>query len=158
MKVLEQVADFHNTFQHPVLESPQIPNEARCKLRVSLLAEELKEFEQAIQDKDLVAAADALCDMQFVLAGAVLEFGMKEMFEDMFDEVYRSNMSKACLSPEEAESTIQAYKTASLMRTPPEMHYEEKDGKFLVYRTEDRKTLKSINYSPADLKQFINGE
>ena len=33
--------------------------------------------------------------------------------------------------------------------------FEEKEGKFLVYREGDRKTLKSINYSPAQLKKIL---
>ena len=45
-KSLTSVAEFHKTFQHPILETPQIPSETRCKLRVSLIAEELKELEE----------------------------------------------------------------------------------------------------------------
>ena len=37
-----------------------------------------------------------------------------------------------------------------------ESYIEESDGHFLVYRTADNKTLKSINYSPADLKSILN--
>ena len=51
---LNQVAAFHKTFKHPILEKPTIPSSDRCKLRVSLIAEELKELEEAIQDNDLV--------------------------------------------------------------------------------------------------------
>ena len=32
---------------------------------------------------------------------------------------------------------------------------EEKNGKYLIYRASDRKTLKSINYSPANLKSIL---
>ena len=85
-KTLTSVAEFHKTFQHPILETPQIPSEARCKLRVSLIAEELKELEEAIAAKDLVEVADALCDIQYVLSGAILEFGMKDKFNTLFEE------------------------------------------------------------------------
>ncbi|MEQ9306468.1 MAG: nucleoside triphosphate pyrophosphohydrolase family protein, partial [Marinoscillum sp.] len=91
---LNQVAEFHKTFKHPILNEPQIPSKERCALRVSLIAEELKELEQAIQDQDLVEVADALCDIQYVLSGAVLEFGLGEKFVTLFNEVQRSNMSK----------------------------------------------------------------
>ena len=53
-KTLTAVANFHQTFKHPILPSPEIPDESRCKLRVSLIAEELKELEEAIADDDLV--------------------------------------------------------------------------------------------------------
>lgn len=148
---LEMVAQFHNTFGHPVLESPQVPPLERCRLRYNLISEELEELRQAIDKKDLVAAADALCDLQYVLSGTILEFGMKEIFPVLFAEVQRSNMSKACTSQQEAEKTVEHCE--AVFNCP--CHYEEKDGKFLVYRISDRKTLKSINYSPADLKQFL---
>ena len=73
---LNQVAEFHKTFNAPILETPQIPSEQRCQLRVDLLQEELDELSQALKDKDLVEVADALCDIQYVLSGAVLEFGL----------------------------------------------------------------------------------
>lgn len=149
---LNQVADFHHIFKAPILDSPQIPSADRCKLRVSLIAEELKELQQAIDNNDLVEVADALCDIQYVLSGAVLEFGLGEKFVDLFNEVQRSNMSKACGSFEEAEATVK--------------HYFDRDGtaaeivkdgdKFLVYRTADNKVLKSVGYSPADLKVILD--
>ncbi|MFY0688615.1 MAG: nucleoside triphosphate pyrophosphohydrolase family protein [Cyclobacteriaceae bacterium] len=149
---LNQVAAFHQTFKHPVLTTPQIPAEKRCELRVSLIAEELKELEEAIADNDLVEVADALCDIQYVLSGAVLEFGLGDKFVELFNEVQRSNMSKACESREEAEATVKYY--TEERNTP--CYFKEEDGKFLVYREGDNKTLKSINYSPADLKGILN--
>jgi predicted HAD superfamily Cof-like phosphohydrolase len=67
---LNQVAEFHRTFKHPVLDQPAIPSEERCRLRVALLAEELEELKEAIEDQDIVEIADALCDIQYVLSGA----------------------------------------------------------------------------------------
>jgi hypothetical protein len=56
-------------------------------------------------------------------------------------------MSKACKTVEEAEETIQFYKTNNNVNA----YYKEIDSLFLVYREGDHKTLKSVNYSPADL-------
>ncbi len=149
-KTLTAVAEFHKTFKHPILPEPQIPAEQRCKLRVALIAEELKELEEAIENKDLVEVADALCDIQYVLSGAVLEFGLADKFSELFEEVQRSNMSKACKTLEEAEKTVAHYQAKGV-----DCHYEQADGHYLVFRTEDRKTLKSVNYSPADLKSIL---
>lgn len=148
---LNQVADFHKTFKHPILSSPGIPDEKRCALRVELIAEELKELAEAIKDKDLVEVADALCDIQYVLSGAILEFGLGDKFKALFDEVQRSNMSKACNTEEEAKATVEFY----AKEKDTECYYKEEDGKFLVYRKSDDKTIKSINYSPADLKSIL---
>lgn len=149
---LNQVAQFHKTFNHPVLDEPQIPSENRCELRVSLLQEELNEFAQAIKDKNIVEIADALCDIQYVLSGAVLEFGLGDKFAELFNEVQRSNMSKACNSEQEAIDTLDYY----MKRNGTEGYYREIDGKWLVFRKGDDKTLKSVNYSKADLKSILS--
>ena len=148
---LNQVAEFHRTFKHPVLSDPQIPSEERCKLRVSLIAEELDELREAIKDKDMIEVADALCDIQYVLSGAVLEFGLGEKFAELFNEVQRSNMSKACDTEDEAKATVAHYEE----RDGTKAYYKQEDGKFLVYREGDNKTLKSVNYSPADLQAIL---
>lgn len=145
------VADFHETFKHPIEPAPIIPAEDRCKLRVALIAEELRELEQAVKDKDIVEVADALCDIQYVLSGAILEFGLADKFKDLFEEVQRSNMSKACSSEEEAEKTVEYYRK----KDGTECYYKREGDKWLVYRKSDNKTIKSIGYSPANLKQIL---
>lgn len=151
-KFLEQVREFHKTFNAPVLNTPQIPSPDRCKLRLSLLQEELDELKSAIDNNDTVESLDAYCDLMVILCGSILEFGMGDIFDDAFSEVQRSNMSKACASIKEALSTLSYYKD----RDGSEGFYKEKDGKYIVYRN-DEKVLKSINYSPANLKDIING-
>lgn len=148
---LQQVAEFHRTFHAPVLDDPQIPSEQRSKLRYALLAEELKEFWEAVEANDLVGVADALCDLQYVLSGAILEFGLGEKFVELFNEVHRSNMSKACSTEAEAQATVEFY----LAKDGTEAAYHEDNGKWLVYRKSDHKTLKSVNYSPADLESIL---
>ena len=151
LDALNQVAEFHRTFKHPIEPTPIIPSKKRCELRVALLAEEVDEFKTAIAEKDLVEIADALCDIQYVLSGAVLEFGLGDKFKTLFDEVQRSNMSKTCKSMEEAEATRKHYKETRGF----ESYIQPEGDVFLVYRTSDDKTLKSINYSPADLAGLL---
>jgi predicted HAD superfamily Cof-like phosphohydrolase len=148
---LKLVAEFHTTFKHPIQSKPSIPSEERCKLRVALIAEELKELENAIKDKNIVEVADALCDIQYVLSGAILEFGLGDKFKELFEEVQRSNMSKACNSEEEAQKTVEFY----LQKDGTECYYKQEDGKWLVYRKSDNKTIKSVKYSPANLKELL---
>lgn len=148
---LNLVAEFHHTFKHPVLQKPAIPSEDRCRLRVALLAEELKELEVAILEKDVVGVADALCDLQYVLSGAILEFGLGEKFQALFNEVQRSNMSKACRSEQEARETVDHYNK----KDGTECYYKQEGDKWLVYRRSDNKTIKSIYYSPADLEGVL---
>ncbi len=148
---LNDVAKFHDTFGMPVLDVPVIPSSKRCDLRVSLLQEELDELKEAIENNDLVEVADALCDLQYVLSGAIHEFGLGDHFKQLFDEVQRSNMSKTCKSMEEAVATQKHY----LETKDTESIIVEKNDEYLVYRTPDKKVLKSVAYSPADMKGMI---
>ena len=148
---LNQVSEFHHTFKAPVLDTPKIPSTERCQLRVNLIAEELKELQEAIKANDIIEIADALCDIQYVLSGAVLEFGLGSKFVDLFNEVHRSNMSKACATYEEAQATVNHY----LTKDGTEAEIVKDGDKFLVYRISDNKILKSVAYSPADLKSIV---
>lgn len=150
-EALNSVAAFHTTFNLPALAEPTIPNEARCRLRINLLEEELRELKEAIAENDLVEVADALCDIQYVLSGAILEFGLADKFKSLFDEVQRSNMSKTCKTLAEAEATQAHYK-----RLDQESEIKQSGNEFLVYRLGDGKVLKSVNYSEANLKQFLD--
>jgi len=149
---LTSVAEFHETFEVPVVEGgPILPSADRCQLRVSLLQEELNELKAAIEANDLVEVADALADLQYVLSGAVLEFGLHRRFKAIFDEVQRSNLSKACATLEEGEATAAHYKA----KQDVDAEIQEVSGKFLVYRLPDKKVLKSVKYSPAQLKPLV---
>ncbi|HNQ20196.1 MAG TPA: nucleoside triphosphate pyrophosphohydrolase family protein [Bacteroidales bacterium] len=150
-KYLEQVSEFHKLMKQPILDIPQIPIKERALLRISLIQEELDELKEAIENNDKKEALDALCDLQYVVSGSVLEFGMKEIFPEAFAEVHRSNMSKACPTIEDAKATQKFY----LDEKGVETYIVERDNKFFVLRSEDNKQLKSISYSPADLNQFL---
>lgn len=148
MSYLEKVSEFHKTFNAPVLDKPQIPSKDRCDLRINLMQEELDEIKEAILNNDLVEISDGLCDLMYVLCGSIHEFGLGEKFNELFDEVQRSNMSKACSTIQESIETLSYYKK----KDGTEGHYKEINGKFICYRNSDNKILKSINYSPAELK------
>lgn len=149
---LNDVAEFHHTFHLPIPAQPAIPSNDRCELRVNLLQEELDELKEAIAEQDLVGIADALADLQYVLSGAILEFGLGHSFKALFEEVQRSNMSKVCNNMDEAEKTLAFYREHKMVEG-----YIVQDGNgYLVYRASDKKVLKSINYSEADLASIVH--
>lgn len=152
-EVLTSVSEFHTRFGHPVLKNPQLPTLKRINLRISLIQEELDELREATTKNDLVGVADSLCDLQYVLSGAILEFGMKDIFKLLFNEVHRSNMSKACSSKEEAEETVNFYK---LQKGEDAVYKIDESGNFIVYRTSDNKILKSIRYTAPSLGEILN--
>lgn len=150
-KYLEQVAEFHRQFNIPVKDKQNIDDNPLIALRMSLLEEELNELGEALLEQNKTKVLDALCDLQYVLSGAILSFGFQTVFDDAFAETHRSNMSKACLTEEEAMETVEFYakqgqNAYSLNNTA--------SGAINVIR-DDGKLLKSINYSKVDYTSFI---
>ena len=88
----ESVGVFMNTFGQEVKTKAEFPSQDVCVLRYALIAEELEELKQAIDDNNLVEVADALTDLLYVVYGAGHAFGID--LDKCFNEVHRSNMSK----------------------------------------------------------------
>jgi len=91
-KVLEQVKEFHKTFNYPINIKPTLEDKFQQDLRVRLIQEELDELKEAIIKKDIVKVADALGDLLYVVYGAAITFGID--IGIVFDEIHRSNMTK----------------------------------------------------------------
>jgi predicted HAD superfamily Cof-like phosphohydrolase len=92
---IRKVQQFHEAFGLVVTDAPTgaIPAELRA-LRIRLLEEELNEYKLASTAGDIVAIADALTDLAYVLFGTYVTHGLQDAAEALFDEVHRSNMSK----------------------------------------------------------------
>ena len=114
--------------------------------------EELEEYREACEQGDIIGVLDALCDITYVsLGNGVMLHGLKDKIWDAYQEVQRSNLSKACSSEEEAKQTVEQ---RSKEQGEP-CHYERIGGRYIVYRSSDKKVMKSINYSKPNLKQFF---
>ncbi|MEK9742006.1 MAG: nucleoside triphosphate pyrophosphohydrolase family protein [Pelagibacteraceae bacterium] len=87
-----KVKTFMKTFGQEVKDKPSFPDKKIQDLRYELIKEELDEFKQAIEDKNLKEVADALTDILYVTYGAGHAFGID--LDKCFDEVQSSNMSK----------------------------------------------------------------
>lgn len=149
------------------------------RLRNSLFWEEQNEFEQALRDDNIIEVADGLADMMYIVLGSIYIFEhdakllqleldklktveklidryfTNEQFDLIFNEVHKSNMSKACNSLDTAFKTMATdlYKDLSAFAIRIE------NGKYALYCNADNellqikkgKLLKSIDYQPADL-------
>lgn len=92
---LEQVRDFMVTFKQEVNDLPTVSDFETRRLRYNLIEEELTELWDAFKNRDLVKIADALVDLEFVVLGGFVAFGLADLHEALFQEVQRSNMTKA---------------------------------------------------------------
>ena len=94
-KQLNAVKDFHDTFGLNYNNSPTVDLEKKIiELRFNLMKEENEEYIEAARNNDIIEIADALGDMLYILCGTIIEHGMSDIIEDVFDEIQKSNMSK----------------------------------------------------------------
>ena len=92
MSNFERVKKFMETFGQEIKEKASFPNDKITSLRYELIREELDEFKEAIDKKDIKEVADALTDILYVTYGAGHAFGID--LDKCFEEVQNSNMSK----------------------------------------------------------------
>lgn len=92
---LEAVKIFHEFYNLNYKESPTTNiGTDKINLRFNLMAEENEEYLEAAKNNDLIEVADALGDMLYILCGTIIEHGLQDKIDDVFNEIQRSNMSK----------------------------------------------------------------
>lgn len=109
---LARVAEFHWVFGLPVAQWPEKEiAEKTLNLRIELLREELEEYVEAATGRrvkvdihylegapknptGLTALFDAHCDLQYVLDGSFLSYGLHKIKEAGMSETHSSNMTK----------------------------------------------------------------
>lgn len=113
----DQVAEFHRVMGIESRTTPGLPDERTMRLRLRLVMEEAFELlaasvsrgdaeyvasllhdtfraiDGAMLEPDLVEVADALADLDYVVAGTRLALGIPG--QAVADEVHRANMAKA---------------------------------------------------------------
>ena len=152
---VNEVEEFNSTFGKPNNYEPTIPERKEWMFVYDFIQEELEEYKEACEKGDIVEILDALCDITYVsLGNGTMLHGLKGKIWEAYQEVQASNMSKACKTEEEA---IETAKTEA-ERVGEETHYEKVGEYWVVYRSRDRKVLKSINYFRPNLKRFFTDE
>jgi predicted HAD superfamily Cof-like phosphohydrolase len=92
---IKSVHEFHTAFGAGTKNTPTASiGKDRNLLRFNLMKEENEEYLEAAENNDLVEVADALGDMLYILCGTIIEHGMQDKIEDVFNEIHRSIMSK----------------------------------------------------------------
>ena len=88
----DKVGDFMEAFGQEVLIAPTTPDPSVAKLRLELIREEVAELQAAVDGMDMLAIADGLTDILYVVYGAGHAFGID--LDECFHEVHSSNMTK----------------------------------------------------------------
>lgn len=171
---INKVKEFHQKFNHPINDvKDEIPLETR-QLRLKLLFEELQELSQAMDVKETfsklceegisksidgdnvnkVEELDALADLQYVLSGGILSLGHNKNFDNAFNDVHDSNMTKLCHNMKEVEETINYYISERNM-IKDDISYSQVGNEYIINRKSDMKVLKNVNYKSVKLDKYV---
>ena len=157
----EKIGEFNKAFgvkEHDIPQQTIIKDDPKTiEYRLSLITEEYKELIEAVEQNDFVETVDALSDIMYVVLGMGRAIGVD--LDKAFDIVHKSNMSKLCVSEEEAQQTVEWYKQQSaegkLSYDTPNYRKSDDGKHWVVYNESTSKILKSINYTPADFKSIL---
>ena len=149
---VDEVEEFNAVMGKPNNYTPNIPEEKEWMFVYNFILEELEEYKHACETGNIVEVLDALCDITYVsLGNGAMLHGLKDKVWPAYQEVQASNLSKACTSKKEAQETVRV--RSEEQKTP--CHYEKVGRYYIVYRSSDKKVMKSINYFRPDLSQFL---
>lgn len=154
---LEDIHTFNTTFHKPESPTPVIP--LNYQFILDTIQEEKDELEAAFKQGDIAEVADALADLLYFVGNGILATGLADRFQKIWKEVQASNMSKVCLTKEDAENSVEYME--ALKGVP---YYYKKwvdsDGKpyWIVYRKSDDKAGKCYRWFSPNLKQFFTEE
>jgi predicted HAD superfamily Cof-like phosphohydrolase len=153
---VDEVETFNKTFGKTNNYEPTIPEYKEWKFVYDFILEELEEYREACERGDIVEVLDALCDITYVsLGNGTMLHGLKDKIWPAYQEVQASNMSKACSTEEEAIQSV----SQRAEEQGEACHFEKvAEGRYVVYRTRDRKVLKSLSYFRPNLKQFFDAD
>lgn len=107
----------------------------------------IERLQEGIKDNSIREVFVSLRDLAEMVYDFVERYGLIDQFDEIFDEVHRSNMSKSC-NFKDALDTLRFYETEKDTLCHK---VETEKGVFLITRLSDGKLLKPVNYSPARL-------
>jgi len=176
----EDIVTLMTQFNQQVKESPEMPDPATRLLRARLVFEEALEFvkgcgctvtmtdaegnETVVIDEirvisdasgvpDLVEYVDGCVDQLVVTYGALNAAGIK--VEPAWDEVQRSNMSKAWPHCSVCDAVLVRGSASELEHPDGASKHSAWSTLLKVHKREDGKFIKAPTYSPANLKRVI---
>ena len=142
--IVEMIKDWSNVFGAPIKETEGFPEIDRMRLSMDLIDEEFMETVQAIDQTNFAEVKDGLGDLLWVTVRAMMEFGVDP--ESTIREIYKSNMSKADYTEEDALKTRDKYKELGI-----DTYMRVRKDIYITYNAETGKILKSYNFKAPKL-------
>lgn len=144
---IKKVMEFHKVFEIPYNTKPTYIPEELAYLRDKLLKEEYLEVSEELlhpHPYNMDRIAKELADLQYVLLGTIISYGLQDKFEEIFDAVHKANLSKLDACPEAInEEGTCGHRMCNIFHRKP-------------LKRSDGKVIKSKMYKEADIRAILN--
>lgn len=90
--MFEKVRDFHEAFGQHIGTKPEFPGSNERALRVKLMNEEHREYNEAEGNDDFVNLASELADIIYIACGTAVSYGID--LDKVFNAIHEANMNK----------------------------------------------------------------
>lgn len=183
MKEQERISNWLDIAGYKEGNTPKFPENKKFQLALSLVLEELLEAAEAgskeqyeeflnttkvvVEKKlskidnektegDVDELRDACADMRVVMGNLIHFAGLREKFDEDFEEVMKSNFSKYCENEDDAKESVRLYAEGihpNKMGEKIETYYEKVDDFYIIKKKEDGKILKSLKFKEPEFKK-----
>lgn len=123
----------------------------------NVIDNKLSNVENEKKEGDVDELRDACADMRVVMGNLIHFAGLREMFDEDFEEVMKSNFSKYCKKEEDAKESVRLYAEGihpNKMGKKIETYYEKVDSFFIIKQKSDGKILKSMHFKEPEFKKL----
>ena len=90
--MFEMVRDFHTAFGQHVGTRPLLPDANERLLRMNLMTEEYREYNNAEANNDMTNLAVELADIIYIACGTAVSYGIP--LDEVFEAIHNANMAK----------------------------------------------------------------
>ena len=90
--MFEMVSEFHTAFGQRVGTKPELPDANERLLRMNLMTEEYREYNNAEANNDMTNLAVELADIIYIACGTAVSYGIP--LDEVFEAIHNANMAK----------------------------------------------------------------
>lgn len=152
LEVLDAIIDIKYVLLGKLIEEGIIDNEDSERKEMKRLFSHSDQYSK-LRDLDITLSmigSNVCYSSTYVdVIGYLFGFTQDQM-NDAFKRVHDNNMSKFCKSFSEALLTVDDYANQGI-----ETFHEQVGDYYVIYRKSDKKIMKSIQWTPVDLKDLI---
>lgn len=123
----------------------------------NVIDNKLSNIENEKKEGDVDELRDACADMRVVMGNLIHFSGLREKFDEDFEEVMKSNFSKYCEYEEDAKESVRLYAEGihpNKMGKKIETYYEKVDYFYIIKQKSDGKILKSMHFKEPEFKKL----